>query len=112
MRRIVRKAIAVDPECRYHHAWQMCEDLARVCLVDWSAVLNEPDRRLWEGTSSVWKDRLFRVEAVRKKGRWVLTASKHVTRWTRFYGPEIVSDLGASATTAFFDHVVSEATSR
>ena len=110
LRRVIRKATNVDPAARYQSAHRMSEDLAKVQMVDWREVVSEPDRRVWEGTSAVRRDRRYRVEAVARNGRWVLYGSQHVTQWRRFLGPQIVADLAGAE--PFFDQVVSVAVSR
>jgi eukaryotic-like serine/threonine-protein kinase len=116
MRTVIRKATSVDPARRYASAREMHDALAAVPLVDWALVVDEPDRRVWEGRAAKRPDRRFRVDAARRRraGGWRLTGQQYVSRWQRLTGlpDQIAGSLDTTAATGFFDAMVARATKR
>jgi serine/threonine protein kinase len=113
MRSVITKAIALDPPQRYQSASQMADALRRVPLIDWRIVVDEPERKIWEGEAAGKPGRRFRVEAkTRRKGGWVLTGRQLVTRWQRVVPDQIVTELTGRDARGFFDAMVAIATSR
>lgn len=104
MRSVINKAIQIAPSARYQTAAEMIDALRRVRMIDWLQTVDEPDRKVWEGTSIQRRDRRYRVEAVeRRKGGWVLSGSQCVKRWQRILPDQIAADpLGADAA-GFFE---------
>jgi hypothetical protein len=93
----------------------MAQALTRVALVDWRLVLDEPDRRVWEGSSVARPDRRYRVDARRRpRLGWVLSGLQYVSRWQRIVGlpDQPVSDPESAEATGFFDAIVTIAHSR
>jgi serine/threonine protein kinase len=114
MRSVITKAISVDPTHRYQKASEMADALRAVPLVDWKLVRDDPEDKLWEGTSATRPNRQFRIQARtrRRKGGWMLSGYQEVTRWQRIVPDQIVAELAGRETTGFFDNMVAIATSR
>lgn len=113
MRSVITKAIAVNPSERFERAALMADALRKVPLVDWLLVIDDMDRKVWDGASASRADRRFRVEARSRarKGGWALSGYQHLTRWQRVVPDQIVADLSVRDVTGFFDAMVVIATS-
>lgn len=114
VRRIVNKAAAIRPGDRFASAREMADALRRAPLVDWTLIVDDPDRKVWQGTTPQQPDRDFRVEAERRKrdGAWRLKGSQRVTAWRRVVEDVISPTLDDRAARLFFDRMVDIATSR
>lgn len=117
LRRVISKAIRIDPAERYANAKQMGDALSAVRYIDWRSVADAPDLRRWEGSSVRSPDRRFAVEAKRRRsgGGWSLVGLQEVTSWRRVGADRpdaIVPDLKCSQAAAFFESIVDIATRR
>jgi eukaryotic-like serine/threonine-protein kinase len=109
LRSVLHKALAVRPHDRYQSAREMSQALSRVPLVDWQLVVDETDRRIWEGACVARPDRRYRVDAHRMPRRgWVLRGLQQVSRWQRVTGlpDQAVPDPASPLATGFFDAIV------
>jgi serine/threonine protein kinase len=113
LRQVIRKALALSPDGRYSSARAMNDALRRVPFVDWTLVIDEPDRKLWEGTTVRRADRRFRVEATRRKrgNGWRLNGAQRLNAWRRVAPDVIATNLRGVEVRSLFDAVVAIATS-
>jgi len=112
LRRVISKATQTDPAKRYTSAKHMGNAISAVRYVDWSAVIEEPDRRRWEGISVRRPDRRFAVDAKRGRKGWAMIGQQYVTSWRRVTErPDAIApDLESSQAAAFFQSMVDIAT--
>jgi eukaryotic-like serine/threonine-protein kinase len=111
MRRVINKAINVDPGERYQTVTQFGDALRGVKLIDWRHIVDDPDRKLWEGAIVKRPDRRYRVEAVlRRNGSWTLSGFQHVSQWRRVVPDQIVLDPLGKDAAGFFDAMLVAAT--
>jgi eukaryotic-like serine/threonine-protein kinase len=112
VRRVIRKATALSPEDRYPSARAMNDALRRARVVDWTRVVDEPDFKRWEGTTHRHPDRVYRVEATRRKrGGWTVTARQRLNAWRRVAPDAIATELDDRSVRDLFDAAVESATS-
>lgn len=119
LRSVINKALRVDPAVRYPSTQHMSRALNRVTYVDWHHIIDDPDRKRWEGTTVHRPDRRFAVDAKlmppnRRRGKpaWALSGLQHVNRWQRVIPDAPVMDLYGAQATHFFDQMVVSATNR
>jgi hypothetical protein len=105
---VINKATSRAPSERYATAREMIDALDRVPLIDWKHV----DELTWEGQVPATGIR-YRVCATKMKRpeRWRLCAQKFVTEWRRCLDDQDVADLDGKEARAFFDQLVTLATS-
>ena len=113
LRMVVRKAMKTKPEERFTAAWEMSQAIAGADFVDWTCVHDDLDLRIWEGVSTAYRDRFFRVEAKRhRRGGWTLSGLQVKNRPQRVVQDVRVNEVAGTGATEFFDHVVEIATAR
>jgi hypothetical protein len=108
VRRVVRKAISMNPEQRYPSARAMVDALRKAPFVDWTLVQNDADQKVWEGTTARAGQRRFRVEASlsTKRGIWTISGLQKINAWRRA-GPDVVAtQLTDAVVVARFDEMV------
>lgn len=112
LRTVLRKATALDPMDRYATASEMAAAIAGARVIDWRPPKITETAIEWEGAASWRPDRSYRVVANRRKsGAWRLSALQVVAQPRRLLYDVDVTDPFGSDATAFFDQVLSAATS-
>jgi len=112
LRRVVTRATHRNPADRYASSHEMAAALAAAHLVEWSLVVDEETRRVWQGSTPTRRDEEFQVEVWRtKRGRRMGTARRRGRQWRRIVPDQVLTDdRDDSALTALFDRVVDLAT--
>jgi serine/threonine protein kinase len=108
LRAVIVKATALHPAGRYPRARAMADALRNAAVVDWRLVLDEPDRKVWEGAVPRRPGRAFQVEATQRKrdGAWKMAGRQRVTTWRRLFNDRIVPDPDGRAAERIFDEIV------
>jgi serine/threonine protein kinase len=108
LRAVIAKATAPKPRDRYSSARAMADALRKAAVVDWHALIDDDDHKVWEGARNDRAGRQFRVTATRRHRdrAWKLVAQQRVTTWRRVVDDRIVPDLEDQAAREFFDEMV------
>jgi serine/threonine protein kinase len=107
LRAVIRKATARRPVDRFPTVRLMADALRNAPLVDWHLLIDDPDRKLWEGAVARRPGRRYQVEAVRRgDGAWRLSSRQRLTAWRRVSPDQILRDLTGPHATRVFDEMV------